>query len=134
MGCQTDVLIGDNLTFTICTHDPDTGALTDADAAPAYRVYEDETAVPLLTGNMATLDAANTTGFYSEQIACTWANGFRWGRSYTVYVTARVDGDTGGISFSFEGVNVTPGSRTCDVLAEDRTCDVPLETRTLTAR
>ena len=58
MGCQSQVILGANLTFTITTHDPDTGELTDADAAPSYRVYEDETAVPILTGTMALLDAA----------------------------------------------------------------------------
>jgi len=65
MGCQSDVAIGQNLVFSICTHDPDTGVLTDADAVPAYRIYEDETAVPILTGNMAKLDDVNTTGFYT---------------------------------------------------------------------
>ncbi len=101
MGCQANVDIGNNLTFSICTHDPETGILTDADAAPAYRVYEDETAAPLLTGTMAKLDDANTTGFYTEQIACTAANGFEAGKSYTVYVEATVAGSTGGIAYAF---------------------------------
>jgi hypothetical protein len=80
MGCQTEVLLGNNLTFTVTTHDPDTGVLTDADAAPAYRIYEDEVAAAILTGTMSLLDAANTTGFYSEQVACTTANGFETGK------------------------------------------------------
>jgi len=101
MGCQSEVVLGRNLTFTITTHDPDTGELTDADAAPVYRVYEDETAVAILTGNMAILDNANTTGFYSEQIACTTANGFELNKSYNIYIAATVDGDTGGISYGF---------------------------------
>ncbi len=101
MGCQGTVEIGDNLTFSVCTHDPDTGELTDADAVPDYRVYEDETAIAILTGTMAILDTVNTTGFYTEEIACTVANGFQDGKSYTVYVEATVDGDTGGISFGF---------------------------------
>lgn len=102
MGCQSDVELGQNLTFSICTHDPDTGVLTDADSAPTYRVYEDETATPILTGSMAKLDDANTTGFYSEQIACTTANGFEVDKSYTVYIEATVDSDKGGIAFSFK--------------------------------
>ena len=101
MGCQSEVSLGDNLVFSICTHDPDTGVLTDADAAPAYRVYEDETATAILTGTMATLDTANTTGFYTELIACTTANGYESGKTYTIYIEATVDGDTGGICFSF---------------------------------
>lgn len=101
MGCQTSVVLGRNLTFTVTTHDPDTGVLTDADAVPTYRVYEDETAVAILTGNMAILDNANTTGFYSEQIACTSANGFELNKSYNIYIEATVDSDTGGISYGF---------------------------------
>ena len=101
MGCQTDVTIGNNLVFSICTHDPDTGVLTDADSAPQYRIYEDETATAILTGNMAKLDDANTTGFYTELIACTSGNGFEDGKTYTIYIEATVDSDTGGISYGF---------------------------------
>ena len=102
MGCQTEVKLGKNCTFSITTHDPDTGVLTDADSAPAYRVYEDETATPILTGSMAKLDDANTTGFYTEQIACTTANGFEDGKSYNILITATVDSSTGGICYSFD--------------------------------
>jgi len=104
MGCQGTVEIGDNLTFSVCTHDPDTGELTDADAAPVYRVYEDETAVAILTGTMAILDTASTTGFYTEIIACTVANGFQDGKSYTIYISAAVGGDTGGICYGFRAM------------------------------
>jgi len=101
MGCQSIVELEQSLTFSICTHDPDTGVLTDADSAPSYRVYEDETATSILDGSMAKLDDGNTTGFYTEQIACTAANGFEDGKSYTIYIEATVDGDTGGISYAF---------------------------------
>jgi len=101
MGCPNFVIIGNNLKFSVCTHDPSTGILTDADAVPAYRVYEDETTTPILTGNMSKLDDANTTGFYTEIIACTVANGFEDTKGYTVYVSAAVGGSAGGISFDF---------------------------------
>jgi hypothetical protein len=101
MGCQSKVTLGNNLTFTITTHDPDTGALTDADSDPIYRIYEDETATPILTGTMDKLDDAGTTGFYSELIACTTGNGFDVGKSYNIYIQATVDSDTGGISYGF---------------------------------
>jgi hypothetical protein len=104
MGCQSEVKLGNNLTFTVTTHDPDTGVLTDADGFPTYRVYEDETAAAILTGDMAKLDDVNTVGFYSEKIACTVGNGFEVGKSYTIYVEAIVDGDTGGIAYSFTAV------------------------------
>jgi len=109
MGCPSEVEIGDNLVFSIVTHDPDTGVLTDADAAPDYRVYEDETATAILTGSLAKLDDANTTGFYTELIACTAANGFEAGKTYTVYIEATVDGDTGGIAYAFKAVAKVAG-------------------------
>ena len=99
MGCQSEVEVGDNLVFSIACHDPDTGVLTDADSAPIYRVYEDETATPILTGTMTKLDDANTTGFYTELIACTTANGFENGKTYTIYIEATVDSDKGGICY-----------------------------------
>jgi hypothetical protein len=75
MGCPKRCALGANLLFSICTHDPDTGVLTDADSAPAYRIYEDETATPIATGTMAALDATNTTGFYTELITVKTLNG-----------------------------------------------------------
>lgn len=100
MGCQASVVLGDNLTFSICTHDADTGALTDTSAPPSYRVYEDETAAAILNGTMAKLDDANTLGFYTEQIACV-GPAFEVGKSYTIYIEATVDGVTGGIAYAF---------------------------------
>ena len=105
MGCPSECEIGDNLTFSICTHDPDTGVLTDADSAPSYRVYEDETATAILTGSLAKLDDSNTTGFYTETIAVTTANGFENGKTYTVYIEATVDSDTGGIAYAFKATD-----------------------------
>ena len=90
------------LTFPAITHRFDTGALTDADAAPSYRVYEDETATALLTGSMALLDTDNTTGFYSEAITLSAANGFELGKSYTIYITAAVNSVTGGQHHTFQ--------------------------------
>ena len=109
MGCPDFVIIGNNLKFSICTHDPDTGVLTDADAIPTYRIYEDDTEVAILNGDMDSgtgmgfneFDDANTVGFYVKLIACTIANGFEDGKTYSVYIEATVDGDTGGISFEF---------------------------------
>jgi hypothetical protein len=99
--------IDDTLTFTAITHRFDTGALTDADAVPAYRIYEDETGTAILTGNTAKLDDASTTGFYSEQITLSAANGFEVGKSYAIYVTATVNSVVGGQSFNFK-VIATP--------------------------
>ena len=82
------------LTWTVQTHNG-TGAQADADSVPTYRVYEDETTTPLLTGSMALLDSSNTDGFYSEAITLSAANGFETGKSYTIRTTATVNGVTG---------------------------------------
>ena len=94
------------MTFSITCHDPDTGVLTDADAVPDYWIYEDETGVSInantpLADVMAKLDDAHTTGFYAETITCSAANGYEDGKSYTIYIEATVDGDTGGMSYGF---------------------------------
>ena len=110
MGCPSEVVIGDALVFSICTHDPDTGVLTDADAAPTYRVYENETGTAIANGSMAKLDDANTTGFYTESITCSAANGYENGKTYTVYIQATVDSDTGGICYAFKAYSYKPSN------------------------
>lgn len=105
MGCPTECGLDENIVFSITTHDPDTGVLTDADAAPTYRIYEDETGTSIANGTMAVLDTGNTTGFYTELIAVTAANGFEAGKNYTIYIEAAVGGDTGGVAFSFKASN-----------------------------
>ena len=107
MGCPTEIYIDETLTFSICTHDPDTGIITDADAAPIYWIYEDETGVSINASTpdsdvMALLDDAHTVGLYSETVTISAANGYENGKSYTIYIKATVDGDTGGISYGFK--------------------------------
>jgi len=101
--------IDDYVTFPCNTHAADTGAATDADSNPAYRVYEDETATPLLAGSTVLLDPDNTVGFYSERIQLAAGSGFEVGKSYTIYVSATVGSVTGTMSHTFQilsGVNV----------------------------
>ena len=109
MGCQKKVSLGDSVTFSICCHDPNLGVLTDADSMPLYRVYEDEAATPISGGKMAKLDDTNTVGFYSAKIACTGRNGFNVSKTYTIYIEATVDSDTGGMCYAFV---VKPGAWT----------------------
>ncbi len=87
--------IDDVLTFYAVTTKFDTGVATDADSVATYRVYEEETATPILTGSMALLDAANTAGFYSEQITLSAANGFEIGKCYAIYIAATVNSVAG---------------------------------------
>lgn len=99
MGCPTEAIIDGNLTFSIATHDPDTGIVTDADSDPTFRVYEDDTGAAIQTGTMSKHD--NRTGFYLRKITCTTALGYENGKTYTIWIEATVDGDKGGIPFTF---------------------------------
>lgn len=94
--------IDDLLTFPANTHSASTGAATDADAVPTYRIYEDETGTAILAGNMALLDGSNTAGFYSEQVTLSAANGFEKGKCYTIYISAAVSSVTGTIAHTFQ--------------------------------
>ena len=102
MGCPAEARLGATLTFSITTHDADTGELTNASPLPTYRVYEDDNDTALLSGDMVRRDAAHTTGAYYKKITCAAASGFEIGKSYEVYIEATVDGDTGGITFGFK--------------------------------
>lgn len=68
-----------------------TGASLDATGSPAYRIYEQTTDTPILTGSFAVLDNASTVGLYSASITLSAANGFEAGKCYAVYATATVD-------------------------------------------
>lgn len=125
--------IDDLLTFPANTHRFDTGAAVDADSVPTYRVYEDETGTPLLTGSMALLDGGNTVGFYSEQITLSAANGFEKGKCYTIYITATVNSVIATTSKTFQieaevdanvvsdktGYGLANGAITATVIATD---------------
>lgn len=105
MGCPSSVILADDVVFSVTTHDPSTATLTDADSDPQYKIYENLTAVPILTGTMSKLDDPGTTGFYATLIACTVLNGFELGKNYTIYIEATVNGVTGGISYGFNVKN-----------------------------
>lgn len=82
------------LTFAVGTMQPAAydagGGAVDADSPPAYRIYEEETATPILTGTMAKLDDANTLGFYTERVQLTAASGFEENKFYTIYISYEV--------------------------------------------
>ncbi len=90
MSCPTTCILEENLTFTVQASDG-TGAAADATGNVNYQVFEDETATPIIdTTAMSKL--ASKTGFYSEQIDCSTANGFERFKSYTIRITATVSG------------------------------------------
>jgi len=111
MSCPTQAVVGQNLTFTVDTKGK-TGAPADATGDVAYSVYEDETTTAILTGTMAKL--AGETGFYSEQIAISTANGFERYKTYTVRIKATVSGKSLAQSYSFIAVGTADVSVTTD--------------------
>lgn len=82
--------IDDVVTIPVNTHS--SSGESDGDSVPTYRVYENITNTPILTGSLALLDDTNTTGFYAAQITLSAANGFEKGKSYTVRVRGVVAG------------------------------------------
>jgi len=94
--------INDYLTIPCNTHTPSTGAATDADAVPTYRIYEDDTGTAIDNGNTAKLDDANTTGFYAIRLQLLSATGYEKGKTYTIYISATVGGIIGTMSHSFQ--------------------------------
>lgn len=94
--------VDDFITFYCNTHNAGTGEATDADALPAYMIYEDETTTPIATGSMALIDTANTTGFYSERVQLTAAIGYEKGKCYSIYIAAAVSSVSGTMNHTFQ--------------------------------
>lgn len=69
----------------------DTGAATDADATPTYRVYEEGNDTVIASGDCAKRDDANTAGYYYARAQVTTAAGFEVGKRYFVRVAATVN-------------------------------------------
>jgi hypothetical protein len=98
------------VTCYLATSQFSTGAAFDATGNPAYRVYEQNTNTPILTGSFALLDDASTVGLYSVNIAATAANGFEVGKTYCVYGTATVDGVAAGAALMTFNIQNTPST------------------------
>lgn len=92
---------GDTLIIYVNTHDPATGAETDADALPDIRVYENQDELPVLIGTTAKQDDANTVGFYSIEIPLQTPSIFQDLNNYAVRVRAIVNGVAAVKVFSF---------------------------------
>jgi hypothetical protein len=92
--------IDDIVRVHIQTSSVTTGAATDADAAPTWRVYEDDTATPVTTGSFTTLNSQ--VGFYVAAITLAAAIGYEVGKSYGIRTQATVGGVIGADVHSFQ--------------------------------
>lgn len=86
------VPLGQTITIDFVTHGT-TGAITDADSTPTSEVFEETTDVAILTPTCT--KRTSKTGNYRLQVACTIANGFELGKSYSVVASATVGGIAG---------------------------------------
>lgn len=84
--------IDDTLSWS-CQTTNTSGDPTDADGNVAWAIYEDETSTALLSGNMTKL--GSITGYYTETVTLSAANGFEIGKDYHIRITATVGGVNG---------------------------------------
>lgn len=93
--------IGDYVSFTCATHNA-SGNACAADAAPAYRIYEEADSTLLLSGSMSAWDTTVVSGLYYGVITPTSGAGFEMGKSYIVHISAAVGGVTGSTLRQFQ--------------------------------
>jgi hypothetical protein len=86
--------LGKTWTRDFCTHSATTGAVTDADALPEVRIFEDNSPDPIAY-IPTTIQRGVLTGQYCVTIVATEANGFEKGKSYNAIATAAVGGISG---------------------------------------
>lgn len=75
--------------FDVCTHVASTGAVSDADSAPTFSVYEEDTDTAIL-GPTSMTKRTSLTGNYRGSVTASAANGFEAGKWYSVIVSATV--------------------------------------------
>ena len=120
--------IDDLLTFTCNTHNPFSGTAQDADFDLTYRIYEDDTVVPILTGTMILFDPVNTDGFYEKKITLSAVNGFEAGKSYCIRIHATVGGIVAVLPPHFQIANFFPaGAIEYTYVVTDTATGLPIE-------
>lgn len=92
MGLLQTYKIDDTIVKDFTTHNPVTGAVSDADVTPTCEVFEDTNDSEILTPTCTKRTAK--TGNYRLSIDITVANGFEIGKNYNVIVSATVGGIT----------------------------------------
>ena len=96
-----DYDLGDTVYFPIDTHDI-SGVESDADLLPTFRVYEEATQLPILTGSSSLFDDGSTIGCYQGNIVVSAGNGFDAGKQYRIRIRAVVGGNYANYSHTFK--------------------------------
>jgi hypothetical protein len=89
-----DIPLNEVVYFDATTHNPATGAVSDADGDVSFEVFEEATDTALgVSANMT--KRTSKTGNYRGSFTQSTANGFELGKFYSVVVSATVNGIAG---------------------------------------
>lgn len=88
-----NVPLNEVMHFDVITTNPETGEAQDADSAPTYAVYEEDTDTAIVSGTAT--KRTSLTGHYRGSVTVTLANGFEVGKWYSIAAAAPVEGVTG---------------------------------------
>jgi len=84
------VPIDEAVHFDVVTHNPATGAVSDADSTPTFEVFEEATDTDIGVGGNLT-KRTSKTGDYRGTFTASAANGFEAGKWYSVIASATVN-------------------------------------------
>jgi hypothetical protein len=85
-----NIPLGEVVHFDVTTRNIATGVGCDADAAPTFSVFEEDTDTAIVTGTMTKRTAL--TGDYRGTFTASTANGFEVGKFYIIVVAGTVGG------------------------------------------
>jgi len=103
------VEIGTTVFYGFCLRDPATGNESDADSTPTFKVFEDDSASPLVLTGSTIAKRGSETGEYYVKFTINVADGFEAGKSYNVTARATVAGKTAKKTIASFAVDL-PGS------------------------
>src|SRR5262245_53623492 len=89
-----DVPLDEVVYFDAVTHNPTTGAVSDADSTPSFEVFEESTDTDIGVGGNLT-KRTSKTGNYRGSFTASAANGFEVGKWYSVIGSATVNAVAG---------------------------------------
>ena len=102
---MTTIPLDEIVHFDVMTHNPSTGAISDADAVPTFSVFEEDTDTPMFAVTNLTKRTA-LTGNYRGIFTASAANGFEVGKFYSVNASATVGAVAGKtVALSFRLIN-----------------------------
>jgi len=116
MSVPQEIVLDDWFEWHVNTHNPSTGAETDADASPTYRLYEENVDAPIVAGSLAKRDDVNTVGYYFERLQASSENNIEVGKLYFIRTRAIVGGVAASHVDSFKVV--ANGAPSADQIAD----------------